>query len=178
MRTWAQDEARIGLIPVIRRVWTPKGKRPVAVGRRRYQWVYVYAFVHPSTGEAFWLILPTVNTEVMSLSLRLFAEEVGAGPGNHIVLVLDGAGWHKSKGLEVPEGIHLVFLPPNSPELQPAERLWPLLNEVVANRAFESLDELEDVLVDRCNELDKQPEVIKGLANYHWWPMTTVDYRA
>jgi len=114
----------------------------------------------------------------MSLSLRLFTEEVGAGPGNHVVLVLDGAGWHKSKDLEVPEGIHLLFLPPNSPELQPAERLWPLLNEVVANRAFESLDELEDVLVDRCNELDKQPEVIKGLANYHWWPMTTVDYRA
>jgi len=95
------------------------------VGRRRYQWFYVYAFVHPSTGRVFWLFLPTVNTEVMSLSLRLSAEEVGAGPGNRVVLVLDRAGWHMSKGLEVPEGIHLVFLPANSPELQPAERLWP-----------------------------------------------------
>jgi len=148
------------------------------LGRRRYQWCYIYAYVHPKTGKVVWLILPIVNTEAMNISLRIFAEEVGAGPGNRIVLVLDRAGWHTSKGLEVPEGVHLVFLPPNSPELQPAERLWPLLNEVIANRAFDSLDELEDCLAVRCNELDTQPEVTKGRVDYHWWPMTTVDYRA
>lgn len=53
-----------------------------------------------------------------------------------------------------------------------------LLHEVVVNRTFESLDALEDVLADRCNELDEQLEVIRGRTNYHWWPMTTVDCRA
>ena len=50
----------------------------------------------------------------------------------------------------MPEGIHLEFLPSHSPELQPTERLWPLANEAVANRRFESLDELEEVLIERC----------------------------
>ena len=64
VEVWAQDEARIGLVPVVRRVWAPRGKRPVAVGRRRYEWVYVYGFVHPSTGRVEWLLLPAINTEL------------------------------------------------------------------------------------------------------------------
>jgi hypothetical protein len=53
--------------------------------------------------------------------------------------VLDNAGWHGPEGLAVPEGISLVFLPPYSPELQPAERLWPLVDEPIVNRHFASL---------------------------------------
>ena len=48
---WAEDEARIGLVPIVRRVWAPKGERPVARQRRAYEWVYVYGFVRPSTGQ-------------------------------------------------------------------------------------------------------------------------------
>jgi hypothetical protein len=53
---------------------------------------------------------------------------------------LDQAGWHTAKEAEVPEGIHLRFLPARSLELQPTERLWPLANDAVANRLFEVLD--------------------------------------
>ncbi len=70
-----------------------------------------------------------------------------------IILVLDQAGWHTSDQVKVPKGIHLFFLPAYSPELQPAERLWPLTNEPIANRCFESLDELEVVLFARCRRL-------------------------
>ena len=70
----------------------------------------------------------------------------------------------------VPEGLHLLFLPSHSPELQPAERLWPLSNEPLANRAFASLDELELVQADRCRWLQAHPEVIRGRTAYHWWP--------
>jgi hypothetical protein len=66
----------------------------------------------------------------------------------------------------------LLNLPAYSPELQPAERLWPLLDEVIANQSPENLDELEDLLVYRCQKLMKQPELIKGLTCYHWWPKT------
>jgi hypothetical protein len=69
-----------------------------------------------------------------------------------VLVVLDGAGWHVAKDLKVPEGLHLeeFLLPARSPELQPAERLWSLVNEGVANRSFEDLDELERALVERC----------------------------
>jgi hypothetical protein len=77
-------------------------------------------------GRTSWLLMPTVSVESFSLALATVAEEVGAGPSKPIVLVLDRAGWHSSARLILPEGIHLVFLPPYSPEVQPAERLWPL----------------------------------------------------
>jgi transposase len=64
----------------------------------------------------------------------------------------------------------LELLPSGSPELQPAERLWPLTNEAVANRLFEEIEEVEEALVERCVELLDQTEVIRSLANYHWWP--------
>ena len=120
---WAQDEMRLGLKPVVRRVWAPRGQRPSTPFRRRYEW-----------------------------------------------LVLDRAGWHTGKEVEIPEGIHLEFLPARSPELQPAERLWPLANEAVANRLFEDLDELEEALVERCISLLEQSDLIRSLTLYHWWP--------
>src|SRR5690349_1977566 len=86
----------------------------------------VLAFVHPQSGRTSWLLLPTLSVEVFSLALVTFAEEVGAGPDKHIVLVLDRAAGHRSARLTLPEGIPLVFLPAYSPEVQPAERLWPL----------------------------------------------------
>ena len=68
--------------------------------------------------------------------LAEFAAWSGAGPDKLVLLVLDQAGWHKSQEVVVPAGIRLVFLPPRWPELQPAERLWPLSNEAICNRRF------------------------------------------
>ncbi|MCL4722533.1 MAG: transposase [Gammaproteobacteria bacterium] len=126
--------------------------------------------MEPSSGRVWWLLLPTVNTAVCSLALAEFAAAMGLGPEKRIVLQLDGAGWHRSGKLTVPEGLDLVFQPPVSPELQPAERLWPLVNEALANRSSETIEELEDVLVARCRALREQPAVIAGYCCYHWWP--------
>ena len=47
----------------------------------------------------------------------------------------------------------LLFLPAYSPELQPAEHLWPLTNTVLANRHFATIDELEDTQAARCTAM-------------------------
>jgi transposase len=107
---------------------------------------------------------------LFSRAFRICSPPVGCGPDKHIALVLDQAGWHTSSRLVIPEGLHLLFLPSPSPELQPAERLWPLSNEPLANRLFTSLDELEQVQADRCRWLQAHPEVIRGRTSYHWWP--------
>jgi transposase len=104
--------------------------------------------------------------------VRKFAKEVGAGADKRILLVVDKAGWHTGGEVEIPEGIELEFLPNGSPELMPAERLWPLTNEALANGLFEEIGEIEEALVQRCVELLDQPEAIRDLANYHWWPQT------
>ncbi len=106
----------------------------------------------------------------MSAVLAEFAKEAELGPTRHAVVVLDGAGWHSAKDLRVPEGVHLVFLPPYSPELQPAERIWPVVNEVVANRAFVTLAQLDESIAARCLYLDTHRDFIRGMTLFHWWP--------
>ena len=155
---------------MLRRVWTLKGQRPRALSSHNYEWLYVFGFVHPCTGRTEWMIMPEVSTGVMSIALGEFARAVGAGSRKNILLVLDQAGWHISNDLVVPAGIHLVFLPSYTPELQPAERLWPLINEAIANQDCSDLDTLERRLVERCRELISQPKVIQGVTQYHWWP--------
>jgi transposase len=167
---WAFDEHRAGLKPVLRRVWAKRGQRPVAVAHPRYEWLYLYAFVHPTRGAVEWFSCSTVDTALFSAVLARFAAAVGAGPRKRILLVLDGAGWHVSDDLVVPAGVRLIFLPPYSPELQPAERLWPLTNEAIANRHFTSLDELDTALTERCRALANQPDLLKAYTRFHWWP--------
>ncbi len=91
-----------------------------------------------------------MNIELFSVKLEAFARAVGAGPAKQIVLVLDGAGWHASPQVRVPEHVHLLFLPPHSPELQPAEHVWPLTNTVLAHRHVASIEELEGARAERC----------------------------
>jgi transposase len=112
------DEHRVGLKPIIRRVWARKGHHPLIRVQQRYERLYVYSFVQPETGVSQWLLLPSVNVEIFSIALAHLAQAVGAGPKLCILLVLDQAGWHESGELVIPEGIYLLFLPPYSPELQ------------------------------------------------------------
>lgn len=167
---WAQDEHRLGLLPVVRRVWAPKGQRPTAHVERHYEWLYVYGFVRPRTGQSWWCLLPRVDTGVFALALAAFARDEGIDADHRAVLVVDRAGWHISPDLALPAGVDLVLLPSYSPELQPAERLWPLLDEPVANRAFPDMDALEQVLVARCRTLEADRDRLKASTRFHWWP--------
>jgi transposase len=102
--------------------------------------------------------------------LAAFARETGAGRDRVIVLLLDQAGGHSEPGLAVPEGIRLVYLPPYTPDLQPAEHLWPRVDEPVVNRHFGTLDGLDAVLAERCRTLAQDRNLIAANTGFHWWP--------
>jgi transposase len=142
----------------------------VAVGAHRYRWFYVRAFVEPETGESLSLLVDGVDTEVMGWVLREL--RAWLGEGEEAWVVLERAGWHVSGRVEVPEGVRLVFLPPYSPELQPVERVWPLVNEAVANRYFQDLEEMMEVVAERCRVLAQDPETLRRHTLFHWWPRT------
>jgi transposase len=167
---WAVDEHRIGLQPILRKVWTLPGQRPIAPVEHRYEWRYVVGFVHPASGRTVWHLATTVNIELFSVELGAFAQQVGAGPTKQTVLVLDGADWHDSPQVRVPDHVHLLFLPPYSPALQPAEHLWPLTNTVLVNRHFASIEELEDIQAARCVTLQAQRRLVRSTTLFHWWP--------
>src|SRR5215213_7611094 len=134
--------------------------------------LYVTAFVQPIPGETFWYISNGVSKPFFAALLALFAREAGAGRDRVIVLVLDNAGWHTASNLAVPDGIRLVYLPRYSPELQPAEHLWPVLDEPLVNRYFETLADLERAVADRCRVLDGD-QLSLG-TNFHWWPTPAI----
>src|SRR5262249_39515829 len=148
----------------------PRGRRPLARVRRRYEWCYVYAFVRPATGQSWWCLLPTLRAAAFAAALREFARDEGIGPERRAVLVVDGAGWPAAAGLAVREGAPSPSLPPSSPGLQPAGRLWPLVDEPVANRAFADFADLEDALAERCRTLRDDRRRVKARTRFHWWP--------
>jgi transposase len=151
-------------------VWAPIGERPIALGHHRYEWLYVTAFVAPTTGETFWYLCDGINKPLFEELLATFAREAGAGRSRIIVLALDNAGWHGPQRLNVPDGIRLVYLPSYSPEFQPAECLWPLLDEPVVNCFFDTLTQLDSVIAERCVRIEQN--IIRARTNFHWWPKT------
>ena len=168
---WSMDEHRVGLKPILRRVWTRKGTQPIALGWHRFESLQVSAFVEPETGENHWWLHDKVNVPTFEFVLRAFADAVGTGAKHRVVVVLDGAGWHTSKKLVVPDGIHLHHLPPYSPELQPAERLWSLSDEPLVNKYFKALDDIREALNRRCADLKTRQAEVQGRTLFHWWPI-------
>jgi transposase len=166
------DEHRIGLKPITRGVWAPVGERPIALGHHRFEWLYLHGFVEPATGATVWNITNAISKELFELVLADFAKSVGAGENTRIILQLDNAGWHGPEKLAIPDGVRLVFQPPHSPELQPAEHLWTFVDEPLVNTYFKTLDELDAAVAERCVALTKQCETIRDSALFHWWPET------
>ena len=133
--------------------------------------LHVIAFVQPASGEAAWHLSTGLPKPFFGAPLAAFARETGAGRERHIVLVLDDAGWHGPGGLAVPEGIRLVFLPPYTPGLQPAEHLRPPVDEAVVDKHFAGLDALDAAVAARCRRLD--PTTVRPHTDFHWWPRPT-----
>lgn len=121
VQLWAMDEHRAGLKPVMRRIWVDEWTTPTATVNWKFEWLWLYAFVHPDSGQTYWWILPYVNNKLFSQVLADFARHFKIGTHKRVALVVDRAGWHSSEQVQVPEGIDLIFLPAYSPELQPAK---------------------------------------------------------
>ncbi len=128
----------------------------------------MHSYILKQEKQKAW-ILPYVNTELFNQVLADLAREFELGAKKHILLAVDRAGWHISHDLKIPFGLHLTLLPSHSPELQPAERLWTLVDEPIANQSFKTLDDLEEALFHRCQSLLQQQDLIQGLTSFHWW---------
>lgn len=166
IRLMFQDEARFGRINDIRRAWAPKPMRPMCKAMITHEYTYAYAAVDIMTGELDSLILPHVNTDCM----QMFLDEVGARhPLEHIVMVVDGAGWHRSLALAPPNHMTLVRLPPYAPELNPVEHLWDELREkFFHNLVFKSLSALEDQLEVGLRTLEIDHARCKSIVHWPW----------
>ena len=120
---------------------------------------YLYSAVDPETGDVFTLEIPYVNTNCMNIFLAEMSREYA---DEKIILVMDGAGWHKAKNLQVPDNIEIIILPPYSPELNPAERFWQHIKQnTIKNQIYTSIKELKNSLQKFLNSITK--ETVKSL---------------
>jgi len=161
-----QDEARFGRITEPSHCWAPRGMRPRVPAQFVREYTHAYAAVCPHDGILDSLVLPQVDARTTSLFLE---ELVRRHPREFIVLVLDGAGWHTAKALKVPETIRLLRLPPYSPELNPVEHLWDEIREKkFQNVVFQSMEAVEDRLVEALAELEHDPRHVARLTAFPW----------
>ena len=172
VEVWFQDEARIGQKNSLTRVWGQTGSRPAAPKDLGFASAYVFGAVCPSEGKAAALIMPICNTLAMNHHLCEISSQVAADA--HAVVILDGAAWHRSQGLVVPDNITLLELPPYSPELNPVERIWHYLrSHWLANSVFPNLADIMDACETAWQRFAAEHSLIRSLCTVAWAPAST-----
>jgi transposase len=167
----AEDEGRFGRIDRPRRCWAPKPIRPQVSRQMVREFVYVFAAVCAQLGRLTALILPRANTAMMNLFLEQLAQDF---QGYFIILLVDQAGWHRAKGLQVPENIRLLPQPAHSPELNPAEHPWEELREkTLPNHSFPSLDLLIDQLCEGLKGLAADEQRVRSMVDFPYMRINT-----
>jgi hypothetical protein len=161
IRLYAMDESRFGLLSIQRRCLVAKGVKPLVPYQHRFQNFYLFGAYSPSSGDHFTLELPKCNSECFQLWMDEFSRHRSE---EFKIVILDNGAFHKSKDLKVPANIALLFLPPYSPELNPAEMIWRYLKDRIANTVFETLDKLSDALAEIINNLSS--ETIRSITGW------------
>jgi transposase len=165
VKIWVADEARFGLHTQSRRCWALRGQRVVLAQEQRYEWEYVYGAVEVVEGLAEFQFLPSVSLELSCGFLQQLADS--DAQAEHVV-IWDQAGFHPRPGAAaLPARIHLLPLPPYSPELNPVEGLWDQTQDVTCNRHFADLDHLEEALTQALRPFWETPA--RALSLVHHW---------
>jgi transposase len=167
VRIWVADEHRYGLIPVVRKCWTLRGRRPTAPYQTKYEWGYLYSALEvDGKNEAEFLCLPRVD---LAMS-RLFLEHLAASDqqAEHVV-IQDQAGFHLNPERHpMPARIHVLPLPPYSPELNPVEAIGDLIKDRIGNTLFEKMELLEEAIGEELRPLWENAERVRTLVSHPW----------
>lgn len=141
-----QDEAGFGRINKPKYCWCQEGIRPSVRCHHIREYRYAYGAVEPLTSDGYFLVMPYCNTVCMNIFLKKLSERFS----NVIILLCcDGAAWHKSGGLELPENIILFHTPPYTPEMNPIEQIWKEIRKrSFRNEVFATLEKVVDRLCD------------------------------
>jgi hypothetical protein len=156
------DELRLGLRGTTRRVW---GRRGVKVHQRlqlRYDWWYLFAAVDARAGTVWWTWVDSMRAAELVPLLEALRVNTPLD-----ALVWDGAPSHRDAAVRA-VGVPLVGLPPYSPELNPAERLFEEVRRQVEGRVYTSLADKVAAVNAFLTELDADPARVRSLCGWAW----------
>lgn len=158
---YAQDESRFGLITKQKRVITKRGLKPIGKYKHSYLYKWLWGSFSPITGESFCMLTDNVCKELFIEYLDDFSRHK---PSELKILIIDNASFHSTKGVELPNNIVLLPIPPYCPELNPAERVWEWMKNKMAMKIYDTIQTLETKLEELIDEAEN--EICKSLTGY------------
>ncbi len=135
-----------------------RGVRPVQRLQLRYEWSYLLLAVDPLSGSLRWHWLERMNKDYLLPVLAEWALSC---------VMWDGASAHKARVIgELPT--RRVPLPPYSPELNPAERVFEEVRRLVEGQVYEELAARREAVGRYLQELAADPERARSLCGWDW----------
>lgn len=162
MNIYFQDESRFGLMTHIGRCLTARGIKPLVTYQHAFKNTYLYGSFSPINGDSFIWEIEGVNTDIFEAYLEEFSKQ---NPRELKIVIIDNAGFHSTKNINIPENIALVSIPSYCPELNPAEKIWQYLKERYKNQVFNTIENVKTWL---CMAVNKYltAEVIKSITHH------------
>lgn len=164
VRLFAGEESRLGLLPILRHRITLKGVQPIAPVAHRFDFLYLYGAGEPLTGESFFLECPALNALYFEVFLHQLAR---AYPDDLLLVTVDNSQAHKAACLTIPPNVRLLFFPPYAPEVNPIERLWRAIKDVLADARPDTLEELSALVTTILKGY--APQDIQALTSYSYF---------
>ena len=143
---------------------TAKGVKPICRYQHKFQNTYLYGAFSPINGSSFMLELPFCNTDCFELFITKFSLQ---NPTELKIIVLDNGAFHKAKRLKIPSNTVLLFLPPYSPELNPAEKIWWAIKKELVCKNFETIEALGKYLGSIIKKLIT-PQSVKSICGFEY----------
>jgi transposase len=135
-----QDESRYGLKTFIGKCLTSRGIKPIVRYQHAFKNTYLYGSFSPLNGNSFVYEIEGTTSEIFYKYLMEFSKYK---PKELKIVVIDNAGFHSLQKFEIPENIKLIRIPPYTPELNPAEKIWQYIKQFYKNKVFENLENVK-----------------------------------
>ncbi len=149
---------------------TAKGVKPICPFHQVFKSLYLFGAFSPINGDSFLLEMPSCNAD----NFQIFMDELSnKTPNEYKIVVLDNGAFHHAKRLVIPDNIKLLFLPPYSPELNPAEKMWAKYKRTFTNKLHKSLEEVSQFITEVIKQNSK--ETIMSICSFsyvfdgHFW---------
>ena len=156
-----QDETRYGLMTHQKRTLTAKGIKSKVTYQHSYEYLWLWGSFSPWTGDAFYWETPIVNNQIFEAYLKALGSRT---PRKFIIVVIDNAGFHAAKNIQIPENIKLLRIPPYAPELNPAEKVWQYMKDRIAMKFNDSIQELQNRITELIKSMSQ--EIISSITSY------------
>lgn len=133
-----------------------------------FQYTYLFGAFSPVSGTQFQLEMPSCNGETFQIFIDEFSLQE---PEEYKIMVLDNGAFHKAKKLIIPKNIFLLFLPPYSPELNPAEKIWQHIKRKFTNKHFENLEQISTFFDQAIKNLS--PQMVMSICTFKYMNIDT-----